>query len=1114
MRTVFGSLRASFLARQGDAGFYKLGLNSEKEVVLLRWDSVANRGSPLITHLLSQPLKPGQEFDLELRLMGQTLTAKFNGEVIGTATDGTFKQGRFSVTASSNVENLSTTALVKTLEALDLDNATPVTALSPSPNSPVSASSPAKFPPGQWVKPYTKFEDVPPKARSDMKLTWKDGWIDGTNSTDKFALFTIVGTRWKNQGIRARLKHVPGTESAYPATVSLRSVPGKRYSLNYSFDDQKARIALAAQQTTEALATLSPKNRPPAGAEYDLEFYAIGEKLFGRINGELLLVSSDNRLGEGDITLQIKHLIRDIEVINLDGLSEAEALKILGVDENGNDLRQKPAAVASATPTASSPTPAAAKSAMAPASSSPSLPISQSSDPKFPPGQWVKMFTKFEDLPENLRTEVTWEDGWINSKTKPVAWRFPIKMRNGAIRVTSTKNSAFELRVRASLPGDQTYTLMSSKRMTRASSETGKLVHTDLAKGSIPTGDGLWELAVIGNRIIGRIHGQIMGFVADDSISSGYPAIVNGIGSFRDIEVINLDGLPEAEALRILGVDEKGNDLRALAAKQEQQMAEQAKAADAMAAIPELKVLHEQFVKLQGERVTAPFEAEVAKLNAGYVGGIDREIANEKKAGHLDGVIALEAEKKLIADQQPVPAEDDEKATEALKKLRGIYRAAYAKLEATRAENLKALTDPLSIRLKQLESTLTQQNRIEHAKTVREYRENLGKEGSADTPVRTSPTGGAAATMNEAGKSARAPLKKFPPGDDRKAAEWVLDMGGTIGIRDANGEQNIQAKGSLPKRPFDLIGVNLAAPERASRQVIEYTGLLSLAGLRKLNNIAISSLPVADDETEILASLPELARLQLSNVPAFTGKKLALLKEATKVNWMNLGGNGITPEGLEQITQFTNLTGLQLNKTYIGDNDVAPLARLKKLAFLSLNDTKVTLEGWKQLKGLPLTELESYFPRGSGGEWCTAMAALFPDVNKLTFSATEAVATEDVAAVAAFPELRTLILATTYMDDALVGTLAKLTKLETLTLRAGSVGPVKTVTDASMDSILALKKLVKLRLEKIDTLTPAALTTLTKIKSLKTLEVVKCPQLDDTAIAAFQKERPDVTVTR
>jgi hypothetical protein len=121
-------------------------------------------------------------------------------------------------------------------------------------------------------------------------------------------------------------------------------------------------------------------------------------------------------------------------------------------------------------------------------------------------------------------------------------------------------------------------------------------------------------------------------------------------------------------------VDEKGNDLRALAAKQEQQMAEQAKVVDAASAIPELKALHEQFVKLQAERVTAPFEAEVAKLNAGYVGGIDRKIAEEKAAGHLDGIIALEAEKKLLADQQPIPADDAEGTTANLKALRGIYR--------------------------------------------------------------------------------------------------------------------------------------------------------------------------------------------------------------------------------------------------------------------------------------------------------------------------------------------------------------------------------------------------------------------------------------------------------
>ena len=286
-------------------------------------------------------------------------------------------------------------------------------------------------------------------------------------------------------------------------------------------------------------------------------------------------------------------------------------------------------------------------------------------------------------------------------------------------------------------------------------------------------GEHIVEFCVVGDRAICRFDDlpkviQFSGDYATGAVSLG------GSEDIRDIEVINLDGLSEAEALRILGVDEKGNDLRALAAKQEQQKAEQAKAVDAMAAIPELKALHEQFVKLQAERVTAPFVAEVAKLNAGYLGGIDREIANEKKAGHLDGVIALEAEKKLIQGigasgpqssgrpeapaPCPIPAEDDEKTVEALKKLRGIYRDAYAKIEAARAANLKGLTDPLIVRLKQLVADLTRQDRVADAKSVREYREAL-EAGNAGGLAGNVNAGGQNAPSTEADESASAPAR-------------------------------------------------------------------------------------------------------------------------------------------------------------------------------------------------------------------------------------------------------------------------------------------------------------------------------------------------------------------
>jgi len=146
----------------------------------------------------------------------------------------------------------------------------------------------------------------------------------------------------------------------------------------------------------------------------------------------------------------------------------------------------------------------------------------------------------------------------------------------------------------------------------------------------------------------------------------------------------------------------------------------------------------------------------VAKLNAGYLGGIGKKIAEEKAAGHLDGILALEAEQKLIQGgglakspshsgtwQVPLP-EDDDKTPASLKALRVIYRDAYAKLAATRAANLKALTEPLDKRLAQMESDFAKSDRLADAKAVRGYREVLG-ESTPDLQVvnaaQTPPTG-------------------------------------------------------------------------------------------------------------------------------------------------------------------------------------------------------------------------------------------------------------------------------------------------------------------------------------------------------------------------------------
>jgi hypothetical protein len=558
-------------------------------------------------------------------------------------------------------------------------------------------------------------------------------------------------------------------------------------------------------------------------------------------------------------------------------------------------------------------------------------------------------------------------------------------------------------------------------------------------------------------------------------------------------------------------------------------MAEQAKAVDAMAAIPELKTLHEQFVKLQAERVTAPFEAEVAKLNAGYVGGIDREIANEKKAGHLDGVIALEAEKKLIQgvgtslspqtrDQDgpapsPIPAEDDAATTEVLKKLRGIYRTAYAKIEAARAENLKTLTAPLDNRLKQLEATLTQQDRIAHAKTVRDYRDGLGK--AAGPPAAASDPGAANTPSTALGGPSALPKKKFPPGDDRKAAEWALDLGGSISIRDGRDTKTISKKDDLPKSSFEVLSIRLRT-DSAVKPPAPFTGLAPMAGLRSLEHFDANGIHVTDDDTPVLASLPNLRGLTIGFTKQFTGSALSLLKDSANLQAVNFGSCGLRKQGLEQLGQLDGLISATISSNELTDDDVAPLRNLKKLTKLHLGRNPLSLEAWRQLKGLPLTSIQYTPEPGRAKEWTKELASLFPAITQSMMVIQEgAVPTvADIEALAAFPLLKELGVTSSATDDQVLEAISHLSNLQNVELSTGLAPNPLPITDEGIAHLLNLKSLNRLVLRRSQNLSPAALTTLARLKSFKTLELAECPQLDDAAIAAFKKERPDVTVKR
>ena len=769
------------------------------------------------------------------------------------------------------------------------------------------------------------------------------------------------------------------------------------------------------------------------------------------------------------------------------------------------------------------PTTAAAPSSPAPAAAQ--LPTTDTSR-EWQPVEWEQKF--------NANLQASLKDGWYR-----LGGQFKTVVENLTPAVKSTTARAFRCRARLD-EGGSIKLDRSSFYVTNQYPKTVVIRHwtpsaqTTLALAEIippiPPGKELWfELATCGPMLIARFDGTLVGPVRDERITPQSQLSISGQDAwFKDVQYLDLSGMSEAEVLRRFDVDKKGHDTRAAALAVDQQ----AKAVEAASTIPELKALQEQFAKLAAERVTAPFEADVAKLNAGYLGGIDRKIAEETAAGHLDGVIALETEKKLLADKQPIPANDAETTTATLKTLRGIYRAAHAKIEAARVAGLKQLTDPLTLRLKTLESELTKQKRIPDAVAVRDYREKLA-EGNTATAGRSANPGGGAAKASEAGKSASAPppnaSTKYPKGDDRKAAEWAVNMGGKVKISDNGNVTEVTTAAELPPGKFTVQKIAFNPPNQP------LADLLPLAGLKELSELEISKATSLDDaDMDVLTLLPSLwhlslnggsltdaafasfaklrflRQLSLADQRGITGSGFSLL---TKLNLtdVDLRGCKFTDAGFTNLGLLTQLTILGLQQTNFNDEHLVLLEPLKKLGSLTLGECGVTLDGLARSKGMPsLTKLGLRLQCGGGVDQCRELATKFPKVVRLQHfgDGREPLTPQDVASIASFPKLTECIL-WNVADTTLPGL------LELPNLTSISIGYSAT-TDAGLAALLPHKGLRSLEIQNNNRnveITDAGLLRLAEMKKLTTVKI-SGPKITDAGIAALKKLRPDMTVTR
>jgi hypothetical protein len=148
-----------------------------------------------------------------------------------------------------------------------------------------------------------------------------------------------------------------------------------------------------------------------------------------------------------------------------------------------------------------------------------------------------------------------------------------------------------------------------------------------------------------------------------------------------------------------------------------------------------------QWQAVFAREVTAPFEAEEAKLWQQYLAGIESGISKATAAGNLELAVAWRNEREHVASAKAVAGQDEPGIPAVLKQLRTGWHTQIAKIKKDREDRAKALHARYDQVLAQAQTQLTQRQRIDDALLVKAKREEtaaawLGAAQPGNPPTR------------------------------------------------------------------------------------------------------------------------------------------------------------------------------------------------------------------------------------------------------------------------------------------------------------------------------------------------------------------------------------------
>jgi serine/threonine protein kinase len=213
-------------------------------------------------------------------------------------------------------------------------------------------------------------------------------------------------------------------------------------------------------------------------------------------------------------------------------------------------------------------------------------------------------------------------------------------------------------------------------------------------------------------------------------------------------------------------------------------------------------------------------------------------------------------------------------------------------------------------------------------------------------------------------------VKKEPSkGDpDRRAAEYVLSVGGTVRINDA---RDVRRVVDLPKEPLRLTAIAAGGNVQVSD-----AGLASCKGCQNLLQLSLNDTTVSDAGVAHFKDCKKLTHLNLNHsqvtdtgvahfkdctdltvlnleLPQLTDAGVRFFKDCKKLTHLALSFTQVTEAALATFKDCEELSAVRLFHTGIGDSGLVHFKDRQSLTDLNLGITHVTDRGLMHLRGCP-----------------------------------------------------------------------------------------------------------------------------------------------------------------